>query len=330
MGISVVICCYNSSQRLPETLRHLANQQVQDIEWEIVLVDNASTDDTASVAEKIWQGNKNVAPLKIVSETTPGLSYARDAGIKNAAYDIIIFCDDDNWLSPQYVQTGHDIMSSDATIGICGAVGEAAFEQAQPDWFEKYKLVFACGEQAAYEGPLGIDVMAVYGAGMIVRRSIYDTLREQNYTFILTGRKGNKVIAGEDYELAILSRALGYKLYYSKSLTFKHYMPAGRMQWKYLVRTVHGSALGSAVLFIYADKLRYLLTGNSKYKVSWIKDIAKAVYGAFLIKIDRPRDLQIVWARLSGSVYSVFTNISNYPEYGQKIKRLYELKHKGV
>jgi GT2 family glycosyltransferase len=44
-GVSVVVCCHNSASRLPTTLHHLAAQEVpRDLGWEVIVVDNASTD----------------------------------------------------------------------------------------------------------------------------------------------------------------------------------------------------------------------------------------------------------------------------------------------
>ncbi|MBL7718279.1 MAG: glycosyltransferase family 2 protein [Flavipsychrobacter sp.] len=327
MAVSVIICCYNSARRLPETLRHLALQQVSaGLEWEVVVVNNASADDTVAVALS-YSGK---LAIRVVDETRPGLSFARQTGVNAASNDIVIFCDDDNWLAPQYVATAHEIMSANVEIGICGGVGHGVFESSSPEWFSRHQLVFACGEQSTYEGELGLDVMALYGAGMVVRKGIFNALSAHGYQHILTGRKGDKVIAGEDYELCILARALGYKLYYDRRLSFGHYMPHQRMQWSYLFRIVYGSALSSAPIYIYADALRGSLTGNPRYKVSWLKDLLKAVYGSFLLPVKNPRDLRIIWARLTGSIKSVIANIPNYRHYEQKIKRLYEEVHKGV
>ena len=56
-GISIIICCYNSAKRLHETLKHLALQQVSDtIHWEVILVNNNSTDATTQIALEIWNG----------------------------------------------------------------------------------------------------------------------------------------------------------------------------------------------------------------------------------------------------------------------------------
>src|SRR5439155_12302864 len=86
-GISVVVCCYNSAQRLPATLGHLAAQEVHEgLDWEIIVVDNASTDETSRAAHAAWPapptcGGYPGAPLRVVFEPHAGLSNARQRGL---------------------------------------------------------------------------------------------------------------------------------------------------------------------------------------------------------------------------------------------------------
>src|SRR6202035_5061082 len=87
-GVSVIICCYNSVDRLPQTLKHLANQNVPDgLSLEILLVDNASTDHTAERALEIWnQLLPGSMILRVIQEPKPGQQFARISGAKAAKY----------------------------------------------------------------------------------------------------------------------------------------------------------------------------------------------------------------------------------------------------
>src|SRR5689334_12658871 len=114
-GVSVILCCYNSATRLPQTFAHLAAQSIRrEFPWEIVLVDNASTDNTKDAASDLWRKFNHPAPLKIVDQPIPGLSYARAKGVEVSQYDVIIFCDDDNWLHPDYMYEAYSIIKGDS------------------------------------------------------------------------------------------------------------------------------------------------------------------------------------------------------------------------
>ena len=84
-GVSIIICCHNGAERLPETIRHIARQRVPaHIPWELLIIDNGSTDDTALVARKEWQKHRVDTYIRIVRESTLGLSYARARGFREA------------------------------------------------------------------------------------------------------------------------------------------------------------------------------------------------------------------------------------------------------
>ncbi len=71
-GVSVAICSYNGRARLSETLTHLAHQVVPpDIRWELVFVDNGSTDGTSEIVKSIWAREGNGIPLNLVYESKP-------------------------------------------------------------------------------------------------------------------------------------------------------------------------------------------------------------------------------------------------------------------
>ena len=77
----MIICCYNSEQRIQSTLRYLLKQYVSSNRpWEVALVDNCCTDDTEVVALRTW-GNSTI-PLKVAKENRAGLANARLRGIQ--------------------------------------------------------------------------------------------------------------------------------------------------------------------------------------------------------------------------------------------------------
>ena len=121
-GVSVIICCYNSANRIEKTLKHLSSQCLPPVPVEIIVVDNASKDLTKEVARKFWANNgNNQIAFKIVEELSPGLNNARERGVSEAIYNIGIFCDDDNWLFPDFVSKAYQQLIEDPTIGLIGS-----------------------------------------------------------------------------------------------------------------------------------------------------------------------------------------------------------------
>jgi glycosyltransferase involved in cell wall biosynthesis len=179
-GISVVICCYNSSKRLPETLKHLAAQQFKrhpDLAWEVIIVDNASTDDTAQVAATEWKMLNSPGPMRVLYQPIPGNGHAREMGIAHVHYEFILFCDDDNWLIPEYVDLAYDIMSQNKAIAGLGGCGIATCEAEPPSWFEELKSAYAIGGQGPLpQGPVTIERGFIYTAGAVFRKSVIDAI----------------------------------------------------------------------------------------------------------------------------------------------------------
>jgi len=237
-GVSVIICCYDSANRLPDTLKHLAFQNVPDsVSWEVIIVNNNSSDNTTGVAKAEWNKYDISIPLKIVDERKPGLSNARNRGAKEATYELLLFCDDDNWLEKNYIHYAYKIMNENKKIGVLGGRSEAVFETGKPLWFDRFGQAYAIGKPNKTSGSVNSRTF-VAGAGMIIRKSFFKLLESLAFKPLLTGRKGKQVCSGEDSELCLVSLFLGYDLYYDERLQFIHFMPAFRLSWKYCVSLV--------------------------------------------------------------------------------------------
>ena len=189
-GISVVICCFNSEERLPNVLKHLAEQEHdKDIQWEVVIVDNASKDRTAEVAMELWK--REDVPFRVVHEPKSGLSHARLTGFAESKYDVISFVDDDNWVESKWIEKVFTIMNGDSKIGILGGRGDAVFEGEPPFWFKDFEAAFAVGSAGKKTGKQWSKL--IRGAGMNIRRESWNYLRTNEFDFILSGRKGKSL-----------------------------------------------------------------------------------------------------------------------------------------
>lgn len=230
-GISVIICCFNSEQRIKPTLEHLRAQTgMENISWEIILVNNASTDNTVTKALEIWEHlQNNMNPdLHVVDEPSPGLSNARKTGIYEASFEILCFCDDDNWLHPNYLSTAYEIMTNNGSIGALAGKGIAISDIQLPDWFAQYQTCYACGTLAEKSGDVTGNKW-IWGAGMILRTAYMKRLFEAGFSNINEDRKGENLSSGGDTEICYWHILTGKKLWYDERLVFSHYISPARL-----------------------------------------------------------------------------------------------------
>lgn len=269
IGISIIMCCYNSSKRLPSTLAYLANQSVPNsIPWEIVIVDNSSTDNTGHVIDELTAQLDFKCPLRVVVESRPGLSNARKKGLENCNYEYIIFCDDDNWLSPNYVSGAYKILSENPSCGVAGSKIVPEFETQKPSWFDSYEMFYSVGERSAVFGDITDSVGSVLGAGMITRKSIWEHLFQSDYKFLCTDRTGNNLSTGGDIEMCAIVRKLQLKIYYSSEIYLKHFIPKERLTLSYLKR----NAFGVGMFYTNIQPYLYVLSKKDVSKFIWLKD----------------------------------------------------------
>jgi glycosyltransferase involved in cell wall biosynthesis len=274
-SVSVIICCYNSVSRLSETLKYLAAQKANNIYWELIIVDNNSSDNTSAFAEEEWLKLGSPVPLIMVTEPEPGLSHARAAGIKQAQHELLLFCDDDNWLNDQYLYYACLLMLSNEKIGILGGLNTAVSSVKLPAWFKEFEQAYACGPQAEQDGEVSKDRLYVTGAGMVIRSAIFKKLEMVRFTSNLIDRKGEDLSSGGDAELCFMTAMLGYTIVYSSKLKLFHYMEPKRLTWDYFLKLSKGHAKSYYKLDFYKKIYEGQLISDNwlKSSATWFDEL---------------------------------------------------------
>ena len=277
-GVSIVVCTYNGGNRLPKTLAHLALQKiVEDIPWEIIVVDNASTDNSLQIAEEEWIKYPSKANFRVLSEPNPGKNNALDTGINSTVYDLVLICDDDNWLNEDYVEKAYQRMQSDDKIGAAGGRGIGVSDVEFPGWFEKDGYAFAVGKQAEATGDIS-GKKYLWGAGMIFRKSLYTKAYSGAPSF-LSGPQKDLVTRGEDVEFCLRILILGYTLFYDDSLIYQHFIPQNRLTDDYRKKLLNGYNAETYILNLYSKmmtitrldplkKIAALCSGAARYLIT--------------------------------------------------------------
>jgi glycosyltransferase involved in cell wall biosynthesis len=312
---TVAICTYNGAARIGMVIEDLAVQTQPFETWELLVIDNASTDGAGEVAHKfikeILRGRG-----RVVREERPGLSFARARAAQEAQGEIICFLDDDNIPEPDFVRNAIQAFGEHPKAGLIG--GKVA-----PRWeCDPTPLALAVADYALaicdrgkdsfrYEGIASGPV----GAGMCIRTCLLRELYSDNALSQITGRKGNALGASEDTALVVRVHQAGWEVWYEQSLHIAHLIPAGRMQKEYLLRLydgfgrsdVHVRALHDAkarikllrVAIGLKDFGRWIsrkLTGPSKQLRQQHPDVAKVLH-ELEQRMTLSRSLEAIWPK---------------------------------
>jgi glycosyltransferase involved in cell wall biosynthesis len=248
-GFSVIICCHNGATRLPATLAHLIAQEPPMTPWEVVLINNRSTDGTAEVARSCWQNGP--APLRVIDESRPGVRYARERGLAEAKYEFLGFVDDDNWVAHDWVRAAYDIISSDPSLGAVGSIRTPVCEVSPPAWFADFHSLYAVLTDCELE-KIQDPLEYLPTAGLCVRRTAWEKLIQNGFRSQLAGSIGKKLQGGEDVELTRALLLSGWKLRIDQRLRLRHFIPGHRLQWMYLRKLQRNYSASDAVLDAYS------------------------------------------------------------------------------
>lgn len=312
IGVSIIICCFNSAKRLKPTLEHIAKQKVDDaVNWELLIIDNASVDNTSLIAKEILDNINFKCEYTILLESQKGLMFARKRAIAESKYKYLLFCDDDNWLNENYLQNAFEILESDHKIGALGGWGEPIFEINPPKWFLDLGINYATDKQASQTGEVPKNLSYVYGAGAVYRKEIFTLLDQYKVNFYLTGRKGKLLLSSEDVEIGYWISLLGYKIWFSENLLFKHHIEKNRLDWNYIIKHAYGHGISRAFLRPYANILF-----NIKY--NFLKDLLQLLKDVYSIVKYRGNDITIKKCKIN--FYQRIGEIYAYMNFYKKIK----------
>jgi|BarGraIncu00222A_1022003.scaffolds.fasta_scaffold60571_1 glycosyltransferase involved in cell wall biosynthesis len=136
--ISIIICTYNREKFLPGALISLTNQTLDASRFEILIINNNSTDSTELISSNFITSNPKLN-IKYFVETQKGLSAARNRGIKESAGKLVAFIDDDAEVTNDYLETAIDFFDSNPNIDAIGGKIIPVYETGEePKWLSKY------------------------------------------------------------------------------------------------------------------------------------------------------------------------------------------------
>lgn len=226
-AISVVIPVYNGASKLPALFEALARQRTEGVDWELIVVDNASTDETATVIERFsreWTGD---APFRSIFEAKQGAAYARQAGVDESRGRWVAFLDDDNRPDPDWVAAAVHFGRTHPRAGVFGGRTRLEIKGGVPPEFNRLGPYF-CETNLGPEPRLFRTerLEMPCGAGMVVLREAWQRWVPRELMFT--------VRAGNDFEAGLHIHYGGWEVWYVASMSLMHEIDPQRLTWENL------------------------------------------------------------------------------------------------
>lgn len=270
--LTVAICTWNRCELLRQTLERMTSLSVPaGLDWELVVVNNRSTDET----DAVLGGFEDRLPLRRVFEPTPGQSNARNAAIGAARGEYVVWTDDDVLVDAGWLAAYADAFERWPDAAFFGGPIEPWFEGDPPAWLRAGIRRVEAAYAVLDLGPEPVRLSArtfPYGANMAVRRRVYESVR---YDPGLGLRPGSSMRGEEKALVEHLARA-GQEGWWVPGARVTHFIPRARQTvsylrgyyfgWgEYLGRGAgpHGAALLGRPLWLW----RELVESEAKYRL---------------------------------------------------------------
>ena len=232
--VTVAIPTYNRAELLRQTLAGIGRQQFPTSQYEVLVIDNNSRDDTRRVVDSF--ASASPAPRYLL-ETRQGLDHARNRALAEARGEIIVFGDDDILVEPDWLA---QIIAPFAAPGghKVGAVGGEVipvFPDGLPPWVAEWHSPLEFRRDA---GPLPPH-QSPMGANMAFPKWVFDRIGPFQTTL---DRSGKNLFGGGDTDMIRRARAAGFEIWFAPAAKVRHQMPASRTTFRYATRHAFDSA----------------------------------------------------------------------------------------
>jgi len=245
--ISVVICTHNRGFYLRKAITSVLAQDMPASEYELIIIDNKSTDDTAQVVASFAAAN-----VRYIHEPQLGLCFARNTGWYSAAGTYVAYLDDDAIAEPGWLASISAAFASDPATGVVGGKVEPIWESERPTWISdnvSFSLTIVDWSTTPKFIP-DVRVEWLVGANFAVSKAI---LAEIGGFEPRLGRTGSNMLSGEEVFLQRQILERGYKCYYHPGMAVRHLVPGSRLHKKWFRRRYYWQGVSDAVMELIID-----------------------------------------------------------------------------
>jgi glycosyltransferase involved in cell wall biosynthesis len=246
IGKSVIIPTLNRADILRSCLDAIACQTAAPDTFEIIIVDNNSTDHTRDVVRGFGDANPKLT-IRYLLETAPGASAARNCGVRAATGGTLFFVDDDSIAAPEWLETLHSAFGN-PEMGCAGGPIDLDYRgQERPRHLLGDLQGLLGAFQLPYDEPTVVSdwTELPWGSNMAFRREVFS---EGGMFRTDLGPQGDRRLNAEETEFIDRIRRSGWKVVYIPGARVRHGVPPERLARAYLYRAGRSLAASHVIL----------------------------------------------------------------------------------
>jgi glycosyltransferase involved in cell wall biosynthesis len=244
LKISVIICTYNRSVYIKDAMESLYHQTLSKNAYEVIVVNNNSTDNTQQICEAFIASN-NDAHFYYFNETQQGASFARNTGAAYAHSPLLCFMDDDAIADKDYLERIIHFFEQHTDAGGLGGRIIPRYIPREPKWMSHY--VSSLVGHFHYSDEVSVFAGNKYPleSNMIIRKADFDTIG--GFNTALPGVVGTLRIGGEGKDFFFRLKELGRIIYYDPAIRVQHVVETVKLTREYMYRVASGIGRGERV-----------------------------------------------------------------------------------
>lgn len=272
-AISVVVCTYNRANLLAGALQTLCEQALNSSHYEIIVVDNNSSDNTRAVTEEFCRCYPN---LRYCFEPQQGISHARNRGWREARGEYVAYVDDECKMPKQWLMVAKEVIER-LSPDVFGGPYFAGYYTPKPRWFKDSYGSHRPGNEAR---ALKNDCFQLHEGNFFLRRTLLETLGGFDPSL---GPVGQKMSYGEGAALLRLihDTMSDQLIYYDPRLYVYHLVRPEKMTMRWLMRSSFDRGRGIHRVFIHSDSppsgRRRLMKPGIRILLAIAVDLARSV-----------------------------------------------------
>ncbi|MDL2224298.1 glycosyltransferase [Bacteroidales bacterium OttesenSCG-928-M06] len=288
---SVVVCTYNREKYLGQTLESIVAQNFPINDYELIIVDNNSTDYTEEICDLIINKYQE-HQIRYIKELQQGISFGRNRGVNESKGEIIAFIDDDETILPDYLSQLNIFFNNHLNAELCGGPVIPVYETTPPDWLSPYTMRLITG---AYDKGSDIKIVGPKdypGTGHATfKKNLFIKYGGFN---INLGRKGSSLMGAEDKDFFLRLIENGVKCYYLPTAKIYHHIPPAKLTEDFFNRITY--AIGKS------ERTRTLLISKKSFYNRLFSEVIKwgasfVLFAYYLLRFQYPKGKKLLQFR---------------------------------